>query len=170
MKLSLHTHRPVLMALLYLAAVPALAQTPAAGAATCSVRAAGAPRAVVELYTSEGCSSCPPADRWLSTLKASPDLLALGFHVSYWDRLGWPDRFASAEITARQQLLARNAGRAQVYTPQVVVNGDDWRRWPQLPCAAARTPARRCATTMWCACTGPCRPGPPHRDCAPSRQ
>ena len=128
-----------LLAACGLGALPALAQTPAA----CSVRAAGAPPTVVELYTSEGCSSCPPADRWLSTLKARADLLALGFHVSYWDRLGWPDRFASAEATARQHALARSAGRAQVYTPQVIVNGDDWPRWPQLPRTAPRaeTPA-----------------------------
>jgi hypothetical protein len=95
---------------------------------------------VVELYTSEGCSSCPPADRWLSTLKSRPDVLALAFHVNYWDRLGWPDRFASAEGTARQHELARRMGSSQVYTPQVVVNGQDWRSWPQLPAAAAGAP------------------------------
>ena len=57
---------------------------------------------VVELYTSEGCNSCPPADRWLSTLKADPAVVALAFHVDYWDRLGWKDRFASAAFTQRQ--------------------------------------------------------------------
>jgi hypothetical protein len=91
---------------------------------------------IVELYTSEGCSSCPPADKWLSTLKGKPDLLALAFHVNYWDRLGWVDRFASAEATSRQSELARVAGSASVYTPQVVVGGQDWRRWPQLPAAS----------------------------------
>ena len=55
---------------------------------------------VVELYTSEGCNSCPPADRWLSRLKADPTVVALAFHVDYWDRLGWKDRFASAAFTA----------------------------------------------------------------------
>ena len=82
---------------------------------------------VVELYTSEGCSSCPPADRWLSTLKGRPDVLALAFHVNYWDRLGWPDRFASAEATERQHLLASAARSSTVYTPQIVVNGRDER-------------------------------------------
>ena len=92
---------------------------------------------VVELYTSEGCSSCPPADKWLSTLKGKPDVLALAFHVNYWDRLGWPDRFASAELTARQHDLAQLAGSRQVYTPQVVANGRDWRVWPKLPDSSA---------------------------------
>jgi hypothetical protein len=101
-------------------------------AQTCEVRST-APPLIVELYTSEGCSSCPPADRWLSTLKGRSDVLALGFHVNYWDRLGWPDRFASREATDRQYLLARAAGSAQVYTPQVVVDGRDWRGWPSLP-------------------------------------
>jgi len=99
---------------------------------------------VVELYTSEGCSSCPPADRWLSTLKGQPGVLALAFHVNYWDRLGWPDRFASAEATARQHELAQRAGSRNVYTPQVIANGRDWRFWPKLPtadaAAAAATP------------------------------
>ena len=96
--------------------------------------------AVVELYTSEGCSSCPPADQWLSTLKGKPDVLALAFHVNYWDRLGWPDRFASAAATNRQHVLAQLAGSRQVYTPQVVANGQDWRDWnqrPRLPAATA---------------------------------
>ena len=99
-------------------------------------RSATAPT-VVELYTSEGCSSCPPADKWLSTLKGQPDVLALAFHVTYWDRLGWPDRFASPEGTARQHELARVAGSNQVYTPQVIAAGRDWRSWPKLPTATA---------------------------------
>ena len=104
---------------------------------TCSARSTAVAPTVVELYTSEGCSSCPPADRWLSTLKGRPDVLALSFHVTYWDRLGWPDRFARPEYTQRQYALAQQAGSANVYTPQVVVNGNDWRRWPQLPAASA---------------------------------
>ena len=99
----------------------------------CQATSAATAPTVVELYTSEGCSSCPPADRWLSTLKGRPDVLALAFHVNYWDRLGWPDRFASAEATNRQHELAQRAGSRQVYTPQVVANGRDWRGWPKLP-------------------------------------
>ena len=119
----------------------------AAGAAEpplCEARSALRQTPLVELYTSEGCSSCPPADRWLSTLKgapppgqAQPPVLAAAFHVSYWDRLGWPDRFASAEFTARQAELMRASGARYVYTPQVLVNGRDWRGWPTLPVADA---------------------------------
>ncbi|MBA4176440.1 MAG: DUF1223 domain-containing protein [Leptothrix sp. (in: Bacteria)] len=146
-------NRPALIAaaLCGLAAPLALAQAPAAA---CSVRATAAPPKLVELYTSEGCSSCPPADRWLSTLKGRADLLALGFHVSYWDRLGWPDRFASAEGTARQHQLARSAGRAQVYTPQVIVDGDDWTGWPRLPRAAPGGDAASGAPAVSLARTG----------------
>jgi hypothetical protein len=111
---------------------PTQAQTPTA-TSTCKASSGATSPVVVELYTSEGCSSCPPADKWLSTLKGRPDVLALAFHVNYWDRLGWPDRFASPEITARQHLLAQLAGSRQVYTPQVVAAGRDWRVWPKLP-------------------------------------
>ena len=109
----------------------------AAAQSTCRATSGPTTPLVVELYTSEGCSSCPPADRWLSTLKGRPDVLALAFHVNYWDRLGWPDRFASAEATDRQHRLAQLAGSRQVYTPQVVAGGRDWRQWPQLPAPAA---------------------------------
>lgn len=119
-----------------------LATTPFAALAADSCKLqASAPATVVELYTSEGCSSCPPADRWLSTLKNRPDVLALAFHVNYWDRLGWPDRFASREATERQHRLAQAAGSRSVYTPQVIVDGQDWRGWPRLPAARATQPA-----------------------------
>ena len=108
---------------------------------SCRVTSGAVPPTVVELYTSEGCSSCPPADRWLSTLKGKPDVLAMSFHVTYWDNLGWPDRFANADYTARQYAIAHQNGSAQVYTPQVVVNGQDWRSWPRLPAAATAAAA-----------------------------
>ena len=114
----------------------------------CQARSAATAPTVVELYTSEGCSSCPPADQWLSTLKSQPGVLALAFHVNYWDRLGWPDRFATPEATARQWELARLAGSPQVYTPQVVVGGRDWRVWPKLPTAASAAPASHVALTL----------------------
>jgi hypothetical protein len=112
-----------------------------AGAAVCERSAGVRPPLVVELYTSEGCSSCPPADRWLSTLKGRDDLLPLAFHVSYWNRLGWVDRFATQDATQRQYALARAMGAPNVYTPQVVAQGRDWRRWPALPPAAEVPPA-----------------------------
>jgi hypothetical protein len=120
-----------------LAALMAVTTGLAAAQSTCSATSGPTAPLVVELYTSEGCSSCPPADRWLSTLKGRPDVLALAFHVNYWDRLGWPDRFASVEATERQHKLAQLAGSRQVYTPQVVAGGRDWRQWPQLPATAA---------------------------------
>jgi hypothetical protein len=84
---------------------------------------------VVELFTSEGCSSCPPADEYLGKLSARSDVLALAFHVGYWDGLGWRDRFALPESVKRQSVYARNLHRSSVYTPQLVVDGreDDFR-------------------------------------------
>lgn len=112
-----------------------------AHAATCEARSGTRAPTVVELYTSEGCSSCPPADRWLSGLHARDGVLALSFHVTYWDRLGWPDRFAQAAFTERQRALMAASGAAFVYTPQVVVDGRDWRQWPQLPRGSTAAPA-----------------------------
>ncbi len=100
-----------------------------AQARTCEVRSGPTPPAVVELYTSEGCSSCPPADRWLSTLKTADNVLALSFHVNYWNHLGWRDPFATTETTARQYRLKEALGGKYVYTPQVVLNGRDHRNW-----------------------------------------
>lgn len=79
--------------------------------------------AVVELYTSQGCSSCPPADALLGELAHRDDVLALAFHVDYWDDLGWRDRFELPVATLRQRQYARQLGSASVYTPQMVVDG-----------------------------------------------
>jgi hypothetical protein len=113
----------------------------AAGASGETVVRSGPARAnLIELYTSEGCSSCPPADAWLTSLKSDPGLwksfVPVEFHVDYWDGLGWPDRFASRENTARQQAYSDSWGRNSVYTPGLVLNGEEWRRWGGAPPAA----------------------------------
>jgi len=78
---------------------------------------------VVELFTSQGCSSCPPADALLHELAGRKDVLALGFHVDYWDKLGWKDPLSTPGATIRQHDYAAEFGRNEVYTPQIVVDG-----------------------------------------------
>lgn len=79
--------------------------------------------AVVELFTSQGCSSCPPADAVFAAVAAQPGVVALAWHVDYWDRLGWPDPYAAPAHTRRQALYAEALGDASLYTPQLVVDG-----------------------------------------------
>ena len=81
------------------------------------------PRAVVELFTSPGCSSCPPADKVIGELAKDPSVIALSMPIDYWDYLGWKDTLADARFSARQQAYSRVRGDRGVYTPQVVVNG-----------------------------------------------
>lgn len=92
--------------------------------------------ATLELYTSEGCSSCPPADRFLSNLKASgindKQLIAMAFHVTYWDYIGWKDRYANKEFDNRQRELANKNSQSTVYTPQFVLSGDDYRQYDRF--------------------------------------
>lgn len=115
---------------------------------TCEARRGAQAPAIVELYTSEGCSSCPPADRWLSSLKGHDGVVALSFHVNYWNHLGWRDPFATAATTQRQYRLRDVLGARYVYTPQVVLNGRDHRQWrgqgaAQLAAAPAPAPTLR---------------------------
>jgi hypothetical protein len=88
---------------------------------------------LLELYTSEGCSSCPPAEAWLTGLKRSPQLwkqfVPIAFHVDYWDSLGWKDRFASKEFSDRQRAYASRWRAQSIYTPGFVMNGDELRGW-----------------------------------------
>ena len=94
---------------------------------TAAAQTAGLPTAasptVVELFTSQGCSSCPPSDQQLGELAKRPDLLPLSFHVDYWDYIGWKDPFASALNTERQRGYARSLKQRYVYTPEMVVGG-----------------------------------------------
>jgi hypothetical protein len=100
-------------------------------AGVCKAASGSHSTALLELYTSEGCSSCPPADRWLSGLAGAgitPDkAVPLAFHVDYWDDIGWKDRFADPAYAQRQRDLVALAGDRTVYTPQVFMNGRDFR-------------------------------------------
>jgi len=120
-------------ALVALVAGALLAQSPTGFAAVCSARSGPQTTALVELYTSEGCDSCPPADRWLASSfrpGATPGAaVALAFHVDYWDRLGWKDRFASPGYTERQYDVTRTGNARFAYTPQVVLQGRDFPDW-----------------------------------------
>src|ERR1700709_1578179 len=79
---------------------------------------AGEPRAVLELFTSPGCSSCPPADKLLGELSGGPSIIALSMPVDYWDYLGWKDTLADSRFTARQRSYSRMRGEHEIYTPQ----------------------------------------------------
>ena len=110
---------------------PSMIPAAAAADSECSARSGPTTAALVELYTSEGCDSCPPADRWLSAFASSPrkEVVAVAFHVDYWDSLGWKDRFADARFSERQRSLARASGARAVYTPQVMLGGRDLSGW-----------------------------------------
>jgi hypothetical protein len=109
-----------------LAAGPALA-------GACKGTSGAQTAALVELYTSEGCSSCPPADRWLSSLGASGHapgrVVPLSLHVDYWDYIGWKDPYGKHELSLRQRKLSQLQRMALVYTPQVMLQGRDFRAW-----------------------------------------
>lgn len=104
----------------------------AAAAMQCTAQSGSGTAALVELYTSEGCSSCPPADRWLSGLGSrypAASLVPLALHVDYWDYIGWKDPYGKRENSLRQRKLTQLQRLAFVYTPQVMLQGRDWRRW-----------------------------------------
>lgn len=125
---------------LLLAAAGTVTYPGLADAATCSARGSPEVPAVVELYTSEGCDSCPQADRWLAALvprDGAPGIIGLAFHVDYWDRLGWKDRFASPAWTERQYQAMRANRAGFVYTPQVLLQGRDFAAWRGRDAAAA---------------------------------
>jgi hypothetical protein len=155
MRIAGTLHCPSTIAAAALAAGLAIAATPPA-AAPLTCQAVSGPRTMplVELFTSEGCDSCPPADRWLSAQFppmpphvaagiAEPAALALAYHVDYWDRLGWRDRFASAQFTQRQYDEMRANGATFVYTPQVLLQGHDAPGWNRGRVAGALSTAER---------------------------
>ena len=97
---------------------------------------------VIELFSSEGCSSCPPADRWLGALEKETglwrDFVPVAFQVDYWDHLGWKDRFATRENTERQVRYAETGHSSNVYTPEFMLNGNEWRAWGRVTDIAKR--------------------------------
>jgi hypothetical protein len=118
----------MLTALLLAAATAVTAGSPG----TCSAVSASHQTALVELYTSQGCSSCPPADRWLGQLESRyprSRVVPLSLHVSYWDYIGWKDPYARAEFIARQRELAQAGGSRTVYTPGVFVQAREMPGW-----------------------------------------
>lgn len=112
----------------FFAAIPASAQTN-----VIQFQSAPERTALLELYTSEGCSSCPPAEAWLSGLKDSPrlwkDFVPVAFHVDYWNYLGWKDAWSDAEFSERQRSYAQLWRSENIYTPELVLNGKEWHNW-----------------------------------------
>lgn len=109
------------------------ANTISLNAAECSAKSGQSRVALLELYTSEGCSSCPPADKWLSYLPQqgidSSQLVPLSMHVDYWNYIGWKDPYSAPEYTQRQREIAQRNQLRSIYTPQMVFNGRDYRGW-----------------------------------------
>lgn len=99
----------------------------------CSAVSGPQTNALVELYTSEGCSSCPPADQWLTRLKSQGNqfgnIVPIALHVDYWDYIGWKDNFANPAFAKRQREMAASGRARGVYTPQIAINGQDTRSW-----------------------------------------
>ena len=122
-------HRNFLISMVAVSA----ATLPATGYPACDARSGSKTAALVELYTSEGCSSCPPADRQLSQLRQAVDpaaeVVPLALHVGYWDYIGWKDRFARPAYAQRQRDAVARQGSRTSYTPQVMLDGRDLRGW-----------------------------------------
>ena len=101
--------------------------------AACEAKSGNATVALLELYTSEGCSSCPPADKFVSELPRqgfkSDRVVPLAFHVDYWNDLGWTDPYSQADFTRRQRDFARRTNAVTVYTPELILSGSEYRRW-----------------------------------------
>jgi hypothetical protein len=114
-------------------------------AAECTAASGGQRVAVLELYTSEGCDSCPPADKWVTQLPANnlgaARVIPLAFHVDYWNQLGWTDRFSQAVFSERQRRHSNRRGVTFVVTPQLLLNGQDYRSWNSFGDFAAKVKA-----------------------------
>jgi hypothetical protein len=117
-----------------------------AGAAPVTFQSPERQVSLLELYTSEGCSSCPPAEAWLSRLTNQPglwtDFVPIAFHISYWNNLGWRDKFSSDEFSQRQNDYAREWSAQDIYTPEFVLNGREWHDWFGFRSAPSASPTK----------------------------
>ncbi|RDK00086.1 DUF1223 domain-containing protein [Paraburkholderia lacunae] len=141
--LTRRANRPFTRVIALTIALAALANCGLATAATamCTSHSPSHRVALVELYSSEGCSSCPPADSWLSQWKnsgATQSVVPLALHVDYWNSLGWTDRFSQHRFTERQQTLTDLAGGHTIYTPEIFISGRELRSWSQRDSFASR--------------------------------
>jgi hypothetical protein len=124
------------LALFAIVALTLAAPPGVAAASLCTAHSGPTVPVVVELYTSEGCDSCPPADRWLGTLKGRVNVVTLACHVDYWDSRDWKDRFSQSKFTRRQNATLRTSGARFAYTPEVIVDSRDQPDWSRLPATA----------------------------------
>jgi hypothetical protein len=139
--------RPPLKRLgLFLAAVSTMHQCLLAMDGTVTIESPDTKVALIELFTSEGCSSCPRADAWLGALADESGLwkafVPVAFHVDYWNQLGWPDSFSSAEFTRRQRNYAARWSATTIYTPEFVFNGEEWLPAGSLPAPSMEKPGK----------------------------
>lgn len=109
----------------------AVGTVPAACARACTASSGPETLHLIELYTSEGCDSCPPAERWMSSLTGHRELVGLEFHVDYWNSTGWRDPFSRHAYSMRQREIAARGNHVEIYTPQIWVDGRVWRNWPK---------------------------------------
>ena len=115
--------------------------------AECGAKSGAKTTPLLELYTSEGCSSCPPADKWISKIQYDKsEITPLAFHVDYWDYIGWKDKFSKAAYSDRQRKTAAFGGAGFVYTPQFVFNGRDFKGWDNSRLNAAITKTQKFAS------------------------
>lgn len=117
--------------------------------ADCSSQSGNPQLHLVELYSSEGCNSCPPAEQWLSTLRKHAELVGLEFHVDYWDSSAWKDPFSKHAYTERQEALAKRSNNGQIYSPQIWLDGQIWKNWPRgaPPSVEEKSPVSLSVTT-----------------------
>lgn len=141
-------HRWVMISLLFCAALASAQSTKPGGKDRLIAQNSSRQVSLVELYSSEGCSSCPPADAWISKLRNKEGLwtafIPVVFHVDYWNYLGWKDSFSEHQMTERQIAISKQWPKPSVYTPAIVVNGQEWRDWSrrEIPSSTAEAPVR----------------------------